>query len=608
MPHEIKSLPEDVVHLIAAGEVIDSLAAVVRELSENAIDAGATRITIALWLDRWRIRVADNGTGMSLTNLKQAATAHSTSKIRDRQDLWQITSLGFRGEALHSLAQLSHLQIASRSTLPPENSASDPDNSSSGWLATYDLRGNVSDLEPVAIATGTIVTADHIFANLPGRRKGLPSLAQQLRAIQLTVYHFALCHPHITWQVQQGDRDWLTLFPGNSPRVLLPQILREVEVGDLQEVGRWMGGWVDGEDREGGEEEDGEGREHREGVALSPQSSVFSTSPPSPQSLAPSPSLYLLLGLPDRCHRHRPDWIKVAVNGRIVQMPALEQTILAGFRRMLPRDRYPVCVLHLRVPPTQIDWNRHPAKTEIYLQDLPQWQERITQAIAEALRLKPESLPDGAHTARVGDVLKAAEAAGSYSAKSSLESSITAPTSLPLKAIAQVHNTYVLAEHPTGIWLIEQHIAHERVLYEELGDHWQFVTLDSPMILHHLTTAQQEQLHRIGIEVEPFGDEAWMVRSIPKLLATRDDCGDALVELSLGGDLQAAQAAIACRSAIRNGTPLTQTEMQNLLDRWQQTRNPRTCPHGRPICLALEESSLSRFFRRHWMIGKSHGL
>jgi DNA mismatch repair protein MutL len=156
--------------------------------------------------------------------------------------------------------------------------------------------------------------------------------------------------------------------------------------------------------------------------------------------------------------------------------------------------------------------------------------------------------------------------------------------------------------------LVEQHIAHERVLYEQVCDRWQMVPLPSPIILNPLTATQAEQLQRLGMELEPFGEQAWMVRSAPELLAERADCADALLELSLGGDLQAAQVATACRSAIRNGTPLSLDQMQTILNQWQQTRNPRTCPHGRPICLTLEESALSRFFRRHWVIGKSHGI
>ncbi|NEP07733.1 MAG: DNA mismatch repair protein MutL, partial [Okeania sp. SIO4D6] len=179
---------------------------------------------------------------------------------------------------------------------------------------------------------------------------------------------------------------------------------------------------------------------------------------------------------------------------------------------------------------------------------------------------------------------------------------------IELKAIAQLHNTYIVAEHPNGIWLIEQHIAHERVLYEKLCDAWEIIYLEPPIILHNLSSGQIEQLQRLNIEVEIFGDFLWAARTAPAILAKRNDCAEALIELSKGGDLESAKVATSCRSAIRNGTPLSLSEMQSLLNQWRLTRNPRTCPHGRPIYLSLEESALARFFRRHWVIGKSHGI
>nr|MDJ0706085.1 DNA mismatch repair endonuclease MutL [Leptolyngbyaceae cyanobacterium MO_188.B28] len=334
--------------------------------------------------------------------------------------------------------------------------------------------------------------------------------------------------------------------------------------------------------------------------------------------------LSLVLGLPDRCHRRRPDWVLVGLNGRPVQAPELEQAMIGAFRRTLPRDRFPVCFLNLQAAPEQIDWNRHPAKSEIYLHHLDNWRAQIAQAVDHALRLAPESLSNDAHTSRIGQVLKAAEADGVYGAHRTIPSSLsptisehlesTAPSSSTnsnspsLRAIAQVHSMYILAEQSAGICLIEQHIAHERVLYEQLCDRWQVVALESPVILKNLSIAQVEQLKRIGLEVDPFGERLWAIRTAPASLSRRQDCAEALLELSLGGDLQAALVATACRTAIRNGAPLTLTEMQTLLNQWRQTRNPRTCPHGRPICLTLEESSLSRFFRRHWVIGKSHGI
>jgi DNA mismatch repair protein MutL len=560
----IHSLPIDLVHLIAAGEVIDSLAAAVRELLDNALDAGATRLTVAVWPQAWQIRVTDNGRGIDLADLQQAAAPHATSKIHASADLWRIQTLGFRGEALHSLAQLGNLEICSRP------SASEP-----GWRVVYGSQGEVTHRQSVAIAPGTIVTVSQLFANWPVRREGLPALTQQLRAIQNVIYQSALCHPTVTWQVQQQDRPWFSLAPGKNAQDILLQILPTVESGDLRSL------------------------QH--------------------------PNLELVVGLPDRCHRQRPDWVRLAVNGRCVEagdrgrsagsslLGDLEQSMLLPFQQTLPRHRYPVCFVHLRVPPEQIDWNRHPAKTEIYLQALETWQAQITQAIQQALGWAQTNISS---PEPVQQLIKAAESKGFYTLNRTVQAPANSPESIPesqiglspLRAIAQIHRTYILAEHPEGMWLVEQHIAHERVLYEQLLTHWHLVELDLPIVLSGLTSPQVEQLQQLGITVEPFGHNLWAIRSAPALLAARDDRADALIELSLGTNLQTALVATACRSAIRNGISLSLEEMQNLLDRWQRTHNPRTCPHGRPICLILEESKLARFFRRSWVIGKSHGL
>lgn len=586
MTSRIQTLPADVVHLIAAGEIIDSLSAVVRELVENALDAGATRITISLWANQWRVRVTDNGSGMSLDDLQQAATPHSTSKIRNSTDLWQIKSLGFRGEALHSLAQLADLEICSRSI-----------DSIDGWRVTLDAQGDPSNTEVAAIAPGTIVTASNLFGNWSPRRQGLPNPSQQLRAIQTTIQQLALCHPHVTWQVEQNDRPWFSIWPGKTAKQILLQLLRDIQPGDLQDIQIEI---------------------ENQPLDASEASTVL-------QSTSLAQSLYLLIGLPDRCHRHRPDWVRIAINGRVVRAPELEQAVFGAFRRTLPRDRHPVCFLHLNVSPDQIDWNRHPAKTEIYLHHMPYWQEKVVQAIDQAIRLSSAVLPDAAYSDRVGQLLKTAESQGAYGShpanpadlSSKLDADV-APNSaqlaaslqspIRLKAIAQVRNMYILAEHANGMWLIEQHIAHERVLYEQLRDRWQLVPLEPPIILSQLSSLQVEQLQHLGLEVDSFGDQLWAIRTVPEPLARRDDCPDALLELSLGGNLEAALVATACRTAIRNGTPLSLQDMQTLVDQWRQTQNPRTCPHGRPIYLPLEESSLSRFFRRHWVIGKSHGI
>ncbi len=289
-----------------------------------------------------------------------------------------------------------------------------------------------------------------------------------------------------------------------------------------------------------------------------------------------------------------------------MRVPDLERTVVAAFSRTLPRDRYPVAFLHLHVDPADVDWNRNPDKSEIYLHRLDAWQTAILEAVDRALTASPADI-ETANPTRVKKLLKVAEKTGRYDLSDPLPTPEKRSGLPKLKAVAQVNQTYIVAEHPAGLWLIEQHIAHERVLYEELCDRWQLVALNPPIVLENLTTKQVEQLQRLDLEIEPFGEQLWSVRNAPALLRDRDDCAEALLELSQG-DLEAAKVATACRSAIRNGTVLSLEEMQNLVDRWQKTRHPRTCPHGRPIYLSLEETSLARFFRRHWVIGKSHGI
>jgi DNA mismatch repair protein MutL len=549
----IQALPIEVINLIAAGEVIDSLAAVVRELAENALDAGATRISLRLWPDQWRIHLTDNGGGMSRANLQQAAIAHTTSKIRSRDDLLSVGSLGFRGEALHSIAQLAHLTVLSCVS------------GESGWQVRYDIQGIPIGSEVAPIAPGTTVMVDDLFGTWESRRHSLPALPQQLKTVQAVIQEMALAHPGVTWLVEQNDRAWMQIWPGKTAKQILPQFIRDLQVPDLVE-------WRD---------QTGSGE------------------------------LSLLLGLPDRAHRHRPDWIKVAVNGRFVVLPELEQTMLQHLRRTVPRDRFPICILHLQVNPAEVDWNRHPAKAELYLQQLDQWQSAVKSAIDQTLKLSADSLADSYGNTRTQSFLKVAESQAGYYAGRQIIATDDHPENpplLPLRAIAQASQMYIVAEHADGLWLVEQHIAHERVLYEQIRDRWEVVPLSAPIILQNLSAAQVEQLERIGLDISEFGENLWAVRSVPKLLCDHPESAAALLELSQGGDLASAQVAIACRSAIRNGTPMTQAEMQRLLDQWQRTQNPRTCPHGRPIYLSLEESSLSKFFRRSWVVGKSHGL
>ncbi|WP_410503869.1 DNA mismatch repair endonuclease MutL [Leptolyngbya sp. BL0902] len=587
-PDQICPLPAAMAAQMAAGQVVDSLAAVVRELAENALDAQASRITIQLWPEQGRVQVVDNGRGIAAASLPWAARPHSTSKIRSPQELWQVMSLGFRGQALHSLAQVGTLTLSSRQGLAAQ-----------GWAMTYAPNGDPRPPQPIAMAPGTIATVTDLFAQWPSRRQGLPSPSRQMRAVQGIIQDLALCHPQVAWMAHTNDRPWFTIAPGPTAKAILPQRLPRVAEADLRETTR--------------------------------------------------PSLYGVIGLPDRCHRARPDWVKVAVNGRVVSLPDVEQGVIQAFRHTLPRHRFPLCFLHLSLPPQAIDWHRSPDKSALYLHHLEDWVAQGQACVQDLLGQTPTT--EG--NPRVIHLIKAAEAGGRYGLGLTDSSRddigrINAPTGASdgvteerserwengdfsatvnlsdpwpwptpsgqtllgtgLTAVAQVQGRYIVAEQGDSLCLIEQHIAHERVLYERLQEQWAVVPLDQPVVLEGLTDHQQEQLQRIGIAVEPFGPQRWAIRHAPAPLKDRPDLADALRELSLGHSLDAALVAVACRTALRNGTPLSLPEMQTLLNDWQRTRHPRTCPHGRPICLTLQEASLARFFRRHWVIGKSHGL
>lgn len=549
----IHTLPIEVVHLIAAGEVIDSLAAVVRELAENAIDANATRIVISIWIDTLSVQVSDNGCGMAIADLSQAATPHTTSKINNAEDLRQIQSLGFRGEALYSLAQLSDLNICSRPILEPV-----------GYQANYDQHGNLqTSPKVVAIASGTVVTVRNLFSRYPNRLQSLPSNSQQVRKVQLQIQQMAIANPHINWQVNLDNREWITIWAGENASEILPQIISSIQPYDLV---------------------------FREFAII-----------PSPSPTKEESNISITLGLPDRLSRRRPDWVKIILNGRMINFPELEQTILSSLERTLPRNRFPVCIVNLNLPCDRIDWNRHPAKAEAYIQDLGEIQTQIRNCITEALKV-PDSSSQINYGSATNELLKTAERKTSYLIPAKREN-FNQPNS-SLKAIAQVLDTYILAEHAGGLWLVEQHVAHERVLFEHIETQWQIVAIEQPILLKQLSDDAVERLQALGLEIEAFGNDIWAVRSLPEILIGHEDGAVILQEMAQQDDPTMARATAACRSAIRNGTKLEMPTIRDLLWQWQQTRNPHTCPHGRPICLAIDESDLARFFRRNWIISK----
>lgn len=513
----IRVLDPHIIQTISAAEVIDSPLAVVRELVENALDAHADRITVDLCTkdDLFSVQVTDNGMGMDQSDLILALAPHSTSKIHCLADLWQISSLGFRGEALHSIAQFAPITIASR----PGN---DP-----GYIL------NQGEPTPYPMARGTIVTVKDLFADFPQRRAGLPDRSQQLRHIQRLLQDFALLYPHVIWQGNLEQRPWFHLWPGKGIKDIALQILPQLTETDLIEDERSYGS--------------------------------------------------ILLGLPHRVSRPRSDWLKVAVNGRMVHCPELEQVFLTGFSRTLPRHRFPLGVVNLKIDRGEIDWQRHPAKGQIYLSNLLEWQTKIDTWIKQLLKSPQPTL--SSHGKKL---LKLGEARSNYQTESLV----------PIKVVGQLQQTYIIIEQEDGIYLIEQHTAHERILFEKLATLWQIIDLEEAILITNLTPEQIENLNRSGIIPEPFGNNTWRIRGLPQLLVNHTDRLSAIYELSQEQTDGALRARVACISAIRNGTKLEMAEMEQIIRDWQLVHNPHTCPHGRPIYFYLGKQQLARFFRR----------
>ncbi len=553
MPSAIQALSPNLIQTMAAGEVMDSWEAVVRELVENALDAQAQRIQIQVDFSARQLQVSDNGVGMTRTDLDLCCLAHRTSKIAPTITFPSPPSLGFRGEALHSLTQVGQVQIASRSQ-----------NLAPGWLVAYDSEGNPQTALPKAMAPGTTVGVKDLFQAWPHRQQP-PSW----KHIQRLIQHIALCHPQVTWQLSHGGRNGLHISSGQSAKDIVLQVLPQVHPGDLASIRT----------------------EHFE----------------------------LVVGLPDRQHRRKPDWLLLAVNGRCVTLKGergqqLQHSLLQTWQQTLPRHRYPLCFVHLHIPNSELDWHCHPGKQEVYLADPQAWQTRLETALTELIgqkpaipipRFEPQSLSPNLQT-HPGTLPTAsvAETSGDYGRGVALLQAQTQLNQGPgFKVLGQIHQTYILVEQPTGLWLVEQHIAHERVLYEQLLGAWQVVDLVQPVTLERLSPQQVIRLEHLNLSPEPFGPDLWLVRQAPALVSQHPDLVKILLELSQSEDLAAALVTTACRSAIRNGTPLTLSEMHTLIAQWQRTEHPRTCPHGRPICLSLQESSLARYFRRHWLIG-----
>ncbi|MGP8250133.1 MAG: DNA mismatch repair endonuclease MutL [Candidatus Dormibacteria bacterium] len=575
----IHQLAPEVAEAIAAGEVIERPASVVKELVENSLDAGASHIFVEVaGGGAERIKVVDDGAGMSPAELALCFQRHATSKIRTIEDLSRISTFGFRGEALASIAAVGRLAVASRTA-----------GSEAGTRVEVSGREQ-SPGRPVGVAVGTTIEVRDLFHNTPARRAFLRSARAEASACLRVVSEAALGRPDVRFEFRVGGRRALG-SPGG---------------GDLREAARAVLG---------------------RGAAdhLLPVDRT-----------ADEITVIGVLGMPAVAHPNRNALI-LMVNGRRVHQRALVAAVEGAYRGLLAQGRHPLAVLDIRCDPAEVDVNVHPTKREVRFREEGRFFEATQRACWEALRnLTPGTftLPraEAQVVGRVTD--RGLSDLGSYpddqlfSARTSLNEAFPARDDPgPLANadrwtyLGQAHNRYLVLETERGIALLDQHAAHEKVIYARVlsemtgGEELRFRPgqgLLTPMLLEvgaeALTAlpAAADLLQRAGFELEPFGEGTLRCSAVPvgtRLSELRDLLLEVLVETAQGPEaaglrLHRVAASVACHSAVRFGDPMSREQVLALLRDLTSTPGGITCPHGRPSVLILGEGQLLSAFHR----------
>ncbi len=587
----IRRLPPVLIDRIAAGEVVERPSSVVKELVENAIDAGAGRIEVSL-RDGGRalIAVADDGEGMDPASLALAIERHATSKLPD-DDLSAITSLGFRGEALPSIGSVSRLSVSSR--------ARGADQAHSIAVEA----GAAGPVRPASHARGTRVEVRDLFFATPARLKFLKAGRTELHSAVDVVRRLALARPDIAFSVSAEDRAHLRCEAGSAD-LLDPAAERLAQIMGRDFLDNVLP--IEAE---------------REGFRLTGR-----------------------IGLPT-LNRGSARMQYVFVNGRPVQDRLFAGAIRGAYADLLSRDRHPLVILHLEAPPALLDINVHPAKAEVRFRDPGLVRGLIVGALKHALAasghrasstvgqaalgaFQPGGAPPPRHGGAVPPLL--AETAARFQAPAGFAPPAApaggdpAPAgdeqTYPLGAArAQLHETYIMAQTPDGIVIVDQHAAHERIVYEHikaaLGDGGvarqallipEVVSLDAASA--ERIAKRADELAELGLVLEPFGPEAVIVRAVPALLGGADaaglirDLADELVEhgtgLTLKERLEEVCSTMACHGSVRAGRRLSAEEMNALLRQMEATPGAGQCNHGRPTYVELKLADIERLFGR----------
>jgi DNA mismatch repair protein MutL len=593
----IRRLPETLVNRIAAGEVVERPASALKELVENAIDSGATRIAVKIGDGGLaRIEVTDDGCGMAPDEIALALERHATSKLPD-EAIEQVATLGFRGEALPSIASVARLTLESR-----------PRGAEQGWTRVVD-HGALAGEGPAALPPGTRVRVENLFAKVPARRKFLRSARSEYAACLDVVRRLAMARPDIAFTLDHGERRILALQGGEGLAARVAQMIDRALAGNSVSI-----------DLQRGET-------RLSGIA----------------------------GLPT-FNRGVADHQYLFVNGRPVKDRLLAGAVRGAYAGMLAHDRHAVLALFLELPPEEVDVNVHPAKTEVRFRDAPGVRGFIVSGLRQALATgdkRSVQAPDAAAMGRwqiepareePAAALRSIFEGRDWSAPSGVRTPAPAwrgadPDALDLPqgraevaepaeadyplgvARGQVAQTYIVAEAADGLVIVDQHAAHERLVLERLRAAGAadkvaasqallmpaVVELDEPAC--DRLEEQAEAFAELGLVIERFGPGAMLVRALPGVLAKADpeallrDLADDLAlhgtSLLLGERIEHVLATMACHGSVRAGRTLSVPEMNALLREMERTPRSGQCNHGRPTWIKLSMGDVEKLFGRH---------
>jgi DNA mismatch repair protein MutL len=580
---KIRVLDPVVANKIAAGEVVERPASVVKELVENSLDAGATRLDIEVEEGGKRlIRVADNGCGMSQEDAILALQRHATSKISTAEDLSHIRTLGFRGEALPSIAAVSQMTLTTREAESPAG------------VQIVVEGGTVSDFRMVGCPPGTTVEVRNLFFNTPARLKFLKTPATEIGHIMDHISRFSLLYHQVSFRLRH-----------NAHEVLVAPATEEMRHALVTVYGKEVA---------------------REMIPLALEGGTV--------------RIYGYIGKPALARSNR-NFQAFFVNGRSVQSRVLQHALYEGYHTLLLSGRHPVAVVVLEIDPQLVDVNVHPAKAEVRFTRDWEVHNLLRRAVREALE-QAQGVGTGA---RLEPAPTEAEVP-----LPNLEPGLPAPLSQPLSPslgrpggaadgglqvelpeegdsrfpqrilpLAQIKNSYILAETDEGLLIIDQHAAHERILYEQMQARAESERVPSQLLVipftlqcsprearaveEHLTT-----LNELGFQIEPFGREAFLVRAIPLPLAKQRyeqilrDLIDELVATATVQGLRRQQddllRLMACKAAVKAGDALAPQEIEALIVQMRQATMPFACNHGRPTMIRITEEELERLFKR----------